>query len=131
MFFLNSDHLYYYRFEYYYLEATKKKLAGLHDEAFALYRHCLELNPEAGEVMYELGLYYMGLRNEEEGERYLKHAVAVEPDNIYYKEALASYYLRKRDTKHAVTVLEDMVRCNPPYAYRCVGTAGVFVYGRW
>ncbi len=101
------------RFEYYYLEATKKKLAGLHDEAFALYRHCLELNPEAGEVMYELGLYYMGLRNEEEGERYLKHAVAVEPDNIYYKEALASYYLRKRDTKHAVTVLEDMVRCNP------------------
>lgn len=101
------------RFEYYYLEATKKKLANKHDEAFALYRHCLDLNPNAGEVMYDLGLYYLGLRNEEEGERYLTKAVAAEPDNISYKEALASFYLRKRDTKRAVTVLEDMARCNP------------------
>lgn len=101
------------RFDYYYLEATKQKLAARHDEAFALYKHCLEINPNAAEALYEVGLYHITLEEGEKGEEYLRRAVAKEPDNIYYKEALASYYLRKRDTKKVVPVLEDMVRCNP------------------
>ena len=101
------------RFDYYYMEAVKKKLASEHAEAFVLFQHCLEADPHAGEAMYELGLYYLGLREDSIGESYLRGAVLSEPDNIHYKEALASYYLRKRDAAKAVPVLEDMARCNP------------------
>ena len=37
------------RFDYYYLEAVKHKLAGRYDDAFVLYKHCLDINPDAGE----------------------------------------------------------------------------------
>ena len=49
------------RLDYYYMEATKSKLAGNHDDAFVLYRHCLDIKPDAGEALYNLGLYYAGL----------------------------------------------------------------------
>lgn len=101
------------RFDYYYLEAVKHKLAGRYDDAFVLYKHCLDINPDAGEVLYDLGLYYLNLGDSAQCDRHLSRAVALEPDNIYYKEVLASFYLRHRDNQKAVPVLEDMVRCNP------------------
>ena len=36
------------RFDYYYLEAVKHKLAGHYDDAFTLYKHCLDIKPDAG-----------------------------------------------------------------------------------
>ena len=101
------------RFDYYYLEATKQKLAGRYDDAFELYRLCLDINPNAGEVLYELGRYYLSMDLLEDGEKYLVRAVEKEPNNIYYKEVLVSHYLRQRDKKAAAPILEDMVRCNP------------------
>lgn len=101
------------RFDYYYLEATKQKLAGRYDDAFELYRLCLDINPNAGEVLYELGRYYLSMDLLEDGEKYLVCAVEKEPNNIYYKEVLVSHYLRQRDKKAAAPILEDMVRCNP------------------
>lgn len=101
------------RFDYYYAEAVKNKLAGHYDDAFELYKHCLDINPDAGEASYQLGLYYAGMNDSARCVSYLSHAVAREPDNIFYKEALALFYLRNRDDKQVVPVLEDMVRCNP------------------
>lgn len=101
------------RFDYYYLEATKQKLIGKYDDAFELYRHCLDINPNASEVLYELARYYFSIEQPEKAKDYLSRSVALEPDNIYYKELLASYYLRQRDKKSAAPLLEDMARCNP------------------
>ena len=69
--------------------------------------------PDAGEASYNLGLYYLGLDDSLRSVSHLCRAVASEPDNIYYKEALASFYLRNRDNVHAVPVLEGIVQCNP------------------
>ena len=101
------------RLDYYYLEATKSKLAGNHDDAFELYRHCLDINSDAGEALYNLGLYYAGLDDSLHCVSCLRRAVDLEPDNIDYKQALASFYLQNRDNGRAAPVLEDMVRCNP------------------
>lgn len=101
------------RFDYYYAEAVKSKLAGRYDDSFELYKHCLDIKPDAAEVLYNLGLYYLGMDDSARCASHLSRAVALEPDNIYYKEALASFYLRNRDDVKAVPVLEDMVRCNP------------------
>ncbi len=101
------------RFDYYYAEAVKSKLAGRHDDAFVLFRHCLDINPDAAEASYNLGLYYSGMNDSARCVSYLSRAASLDPGNIYYKEALASFYLRGRDDEHAVAVLEDMARCNP------------------
>lgn len=102
------------RFNYYYMEAVKHRLAGRYDDAFALFEHCREIHPEAPEALHNLGLfYYLLLEDNERGERYLSRAAELAPDNISYKEALASFYLRKRDKAKALPVLEDIVRCNP------------------
>lgn len=101
------------RFDCMYLEAVNLRLAEKHDEAFELYKHCLELNPDAGEVLYDLGIYYLALNEDGKSEECLRKSTELEPDNIAYKEVLASYYMRKRENKKALPVLEDMVRCNP------------------
>ena len=101
------------RFDYYYAEAVKSKLAEHHDDAFELFKHCLDIKPNAGEALYNLGLYCFGMDDSARCVSYLSRAVAQDPDNIYYKEALASFYLHNRNNAQAVPVLEDMVRCNP------------------
>lgn len=101
------------RFDYFYLEAVKQKLAGRYDDAFELFKHCEQLKPDASEVLYELGCYHLSMNEPENGTNYLVRAVQLAPDNIYFKEALASHYLRVRDKKSAAPLLEDMVRCNP------------------
>ena len=101
------------RFDYYYSEAVKSKLADRHDDAFELFKHCLDINPDASEALYSLGIYSLGLNDSAGCAGYLSRAVGLEPDNIYYKEALASFYLQHRNYAQAAPVLEDMVRCNP------------------
>ena len=101
------------RASYYFVEGVKKELASKHDEAFELFKHCLSINPDASEALYQLGLYHLALREDEQGEKYLNRAVVLEPDNIYYKESLASYYLKIRNFDKAIPVVEDIVRCNP------------------
>lgn len=101
------------RLDYYYAEAVKSKLAGRHDDAFELYKHCLDIKPDAAEALFSIGLYYLGMDDSTRCVSHLSRAVALEPDNIYYKEALASFYLRNGDEARAVPLLEDMARCNP------------------
>ncbi len=101
------------RLDYYFLEAAKSDLADRPDDAYELYKHCLEINPDAAAALYCLGVYYLNLDDSARCESHLAKAVALEPDNIHYKEALASFYLRKRNKAKATPVLEDMVRCNP------------------
>ena len=88
-------------------------MAGRYDDAFELFKHCEQLKPDASEVLYELGCYHLSMNEPENGTNYLVRAVQLAPDNIYFKEALASHYLRVRDKKSAAPLLEDMVRCNP------------------
>ena len=101
------------RFDYYYAEAVKSSLAGRYDDAFALYSHCLDINPDAGEALFNLSLYYLEMDDSAKCAESLTRAVALQPDNVYYKEVLASFFLRNRDNEHAVPVLEDMVERAP------------------
>ena len=101
------------RYDYFYIEALKQKLNENHDAAFELYGHCVELNPEAGEAIYELSLYYQYFQMEEKAEELLVKANQLEPDNAWYKETLASLYINKRNIPKAIPVLEDIVDLNP------------------
>lgn len=101
------------RYDYYYQEAMKQKVLDKHDAAFELLQHCLEINPDAGEAIYEMAVFYQYLGDNTKTEHALKRATELEPDNIWFKESLASYYVGRNEHDKAVTVLEDMLRLAP------------------
>lgn len=101
------------RFDYYYLEALNQKQMDRHDAAFDLYRHCLEIQPDAGEVVYALAVYALSLGRHEEAEEKLVRATELDPSNTWYKETLASFYINRREMAKAIPVLEDLTEMSP------------------
>lgn len=102
-----------HRYFYYYQEALKQKLLGKHDAAFDLLQHCLEIAPDASEVIYETAVFYQYLGDSDKAEQALVKAAELEPKNIWYKEALASYYINRNEQGKAAEVLEDMLKLSP------------------
>ncbi len=100
-------------FDYFYLEAEKCRLAEDYSSAMDLYRHCLDLNPEAPEALYQMGLLHLFLRSDSLGTAYIRQACERDANNPYYLETLAALYLSKRDAEQAIPVLEKMASLQP------------------
>ena len=95
-------------FDYFYLEAEKCRLAEDYSSAMDLYRHCLDINPEAPEALYNMGVLHLYLRSDSLGTAYIRQACERDANNPYYLETLAALYLNKRDADSAIPVLEKM-----------------------
>ena len=95
-------------FDYFYLEAEKCRLAEDYSSAMDLYRHCLDINPEAPEALYNTGILHLYLRSDSLGTAYIRKACERDANNPYYLETLAALYLNKRDAEAAIPVLEKM-----------------------
>lgn len=95
-------------FDYFYLEAEKCRLQEDYSSAMDLYRHCLDINPEAPEALYNMGLLHLYLRSDSLGTALIRQACERDADNPYYLETLAALYLNKRDAEQAIPVLEKM-----------------------
>ena len=100
-------------FDYFYLEAEKCRLAEGFSSAMDLYRHCLDINPEAPEALYNIGLLYLYLRSDSIGTAYIRQACQRDANNPYYLETLAALYLNKRDAESSIPVLEKMASLQP------------------
>ena len=100
-------------FDYFYLEAEKCRLAEDYSSAMDLYRHCLDINPEAPEALYNIGLLYLYLRSDSIGTEYIRQACQRDANNPYYLETLAALYLNKRDAESSIPVLEKMAVLQP------------------
>jgi tetratricopeptide (TPR) repeat protein len=100
------------RFDYFFLEAEKNRLAGDYASALELYQHCLEINPDAAEAVYNLGLMKLFLRQDsvEIGIDMLKQACALDSCNPWYLETLATIYLNARKTSEAIPFLEKLAK---------------------
>lgn len=100
------------KFDYFYLEAEKSRLAGDYASALELYQHCLDINPNAAEAVYNLGLMKLFLRQDsvEIGIDMLKQACALDSCNPWYLETLATIYLNARKTSEAVPFLEKLAK---------------------
>ena len=101
------------RLEYYYLEASKQKMLGNHATAYELYCYCLSICPDAPEVLFDLALYHQGMREDSLALQRLTRATELDPQNTYYREALASYYLDHNRNAEALTQFENMARLEP------------------
>jgi len=97
------------KYDYFFLEATRLKAQNEYDAAFDLYRHCLEIDPNAPSALYEISQYYQFLGQEELGLESLKKAVLYAPDNYWYSQALASLYQQQNKTEESIALLESMI----------------------
>ena len=95
-------------FDYFYLEAEKCRLQEDYSSAMDLYSHCLDINRQAPEALYNIGLLYLYMRSDSIGTAYIRQACERDANNPYYLETLGALYLSKRDAESAIPVLEKM-----------------------
>jgi len=98
------------KYDYFFLEATKLKEKEEYDAAFELYHHCLEIDPNAASALYEISQFYLYLKQTDTALANMQKAVALNPDNFWYKQSLATLYQSKGDVKSAIDIYEDMAK---------------------
>lgn len=96
------------RFDYFYLEAEKQRLAGNYGSAAELYRHCLDINPDAPEALYSLSVILLNLRQDSVALDMLQRAASIDSGNPWYQETMAAVYLNRNRTEEAIPVLEHL-----------------------
>lgn len=101
------------RLDYFYQESARQKMLGNHVAAFDLLEHCFQICPDAAEVLYDLALYRLLLRQDSLAEGLLQRASALDPQNTHYTEALASFYLERRRTEQALPYIEQLSSLQP------------------
>lgn len=101
------------RLSYLFQEATKLKMQERHSQAYDLLRHCYDICPNAPEVLYELALYHLYFRQDSIALGYLRRAAELDPQNTFYKEAVATYYLNRNDAETALPYLEAIFELKP------------------
>ena len=96
------------KFDYYYMEAEKCRLAGDYASAAELYQHCLDIRPDAPDAIYSLALIQFYLRQDSVGIQRLRMATELDAKNPWYLETLANVYISQRDIDSAIPVLEKI-----------------------
>lgn len=98
------------RFDYFFLEAEKVRLNGDYASAAELYRHALEINPNASEALANYAILQLYMRQDSIGLAMLKRACDIDSVNPWHLQTLATIYLESRNYADAVPVLEKMSR---------------------
>lgn len=97
------------KFDYYLIEAMRLKRSGSYDASLELLRHCLSIDPTSATVLYQLAHYYATLNMPEKAKNAFEKAVALNPDNFWYKQTLAGFYLKCGLMDEATRLYEGMV----------------------
>ncbi len=98
------------RSDYFMMEAAKCRMQNNMSASVEMYRHCLEIEPNSPEALFQMGLVHIYMKEDSLGMDCLERAEELDPDNAYYVEVLASLYLRRADTEAAVPLLERLSR---------------------
>lgn len=96
------------RFDYFYMEAMRRKQMKDYAGAFELLQHCLAIDSHSAAARSEIANYYFFLGQEEKGLESLRMAAREDAGNYWYSMQLGNYYQRKGDWLKAVTVYQDM-----------------------
>lgn len=102
------------RFNELFLESLRQKYQNRIDAQYELLDKALQINPEASEAIFEMGLLktayasYSDTLTRAEGDSLLHRAVQLEPNNLTYKEFLAIYYANKAKYREAIRLYEEI-----------------------
>lgn len=109
------------RFNELFLEAIRQKGKGNYDAAYELLAEGLRRHPDASEAVYEMAVLKLSFSTfsdtlfRHEGDSLLRRAVALEPDNLYYKETLATFFANRAQYREAIQLYEDIAETRLTY----------------
>ena len=102
-------------FAYSYFEASKEKMLGNTDKALNMYLQCLRIDGRSHAAMYEAALLMAEKHNDNNAIYFLRSAVTLDPDNIWYQLALADLYKDNKKYPEEAAVYEKLVRKYPDH----------------
>lgn len=102
-------------FDYFYHQALFLKEQECFDEAFLMFKHCLELQPSSSAVSCELYFMYSFLGLKDEAKKLVEKAVENNPDNYWYYELLASVYEYNGEKQKAKETFERITERFPEH----------------
>ena len=104
-----------------FLEAVRQKQREQVDAEFELLDAALRLKPTAPEAVYEMAVLklsystYSDTLARAEGDSLLRRATELAPDNLYYKETLATYLANSAQYREAIRLYEEIADANLTY----------------
>lgn len=101
------------RYQYFWLEAVRQEDMENYTAAYDLYRHCLDINPDASESHFEIARFEVALGNDSLAQMHYERALELDPDNDEFAERLGQYYLSKEMIEKGTEVYERLAKMAP------------------
>ena len=96
------------RYQYFFHEAVRQQEQGNLADAFDLLTHALSINPLAAEGHFLMSMYLSGLNSDSAALHAMEQAASLAPQNSYYQERLAQYFIGTRRYDEALAVYESL-----------------------
>jgi len=102
------------KFDALYLEAIRQRERQNFDAEYELLSAALAINPSASEALYEMALLHLSLNSYSDtlhfhvGDSLLQQAVALDPQNKFFKETLGKLYAGEGDYERAIGIYEEL-----------------------
>ncbi len=96
------------RLSYYYQEGIKQKLAGRMSEAFDLFQHCLAIDPQDPDALFETAYLHFYMGQDSLGTELFRRVVDLDSKNPRYVQSLAAAHLARNEYERAIPVLERL-----------------------
>jgi Tfp pilus assembly protein PilF len=101
------------KFNYVYVEAIKQKLLGNGGDALKRLEEAIEINPESDAAYYQMAQIVSANGDLENGKRFLKKALAIDNENIWYLMMMGGFYYQERKLDSAIVYYERAVKYFP------------------
>lgn len=101
------------RFQYFWLEAVRYDDMENYSAAYDLYRHCLEINPDASEVHFALARFEAAFGNDSIALQHYERACELDEKNDEFAEKLGQYYLSNNMIEEGAEVFERLATAYP------------------
>src|SRR5690554_6210565 len=97
-------------FSYYYQEALRKKWQGEYDQVYELLRKAYTFKPLDDALANEFADLFFIFQDLEKGISFMKKAIELQPDNLWYKKKLSYIYIETKQFAPAIEIYENIVK---------------------
>lgn len=114
------------KFDYFFYEASREKMKGNYEKSAMYLSECLKIDATSSAAMYELANLLVAGNEVVKAQGLLERAIAIEPDNIWYKLMLAELYQSNKLGFQAVKLYEQIVNEYPENEEYLYGLAQLY-----
>lgn len=99
--------------ETFYLDGLCAQFKGNYAEAYELFSHTLELQPDHVGALYVMANFARAMKNDSVAVNLMERASRIDADNYWIKQALVQLYVHQHREADAIATLEAMAKAYP------------------